>query len=380
MRLKLSKAIKKITRMVFVFGLVICSLGTLYMQLPMFGKLPWGEYQARIERSPNYKNGRFFNQNETPLMSGNPIKSMLKFLLHSGRFFSSDRRSPKNKLPVIKTDLKNLDSEEDWLVWFGHSSYLIRIKGKNILVDPLFSEVSSPVCFFPRAFSGTEAYQAEDMPEIDYLIITHDHWDHLDYETMLKLRPKIKKVICGLGVGAHLEYWGFDREQIIEMDWQENISLGVDFSIYCLPARHFSGRGILRNRSLWASFLLKTNDFSIYIGGDSGYGAHYSDIGNKFGPIDLVILNSGQHDKNWKYIHMAADEVLKASRDMRAKMLLPVHLCKIVLANHGWKEPLVELSQLISGENFLLLTPIIGEKINLRRKKQIFSRWWENCE
>jgi L-ascorbate metabolism protein UlaG (beta-lactamase superfamily) len=118
----------------------------------------------------------------------------------------------------------------------------------------------------------------------------------------------------------------------------------------------------------------------VYIGGDSGYGSHYADIGNKFGPVDLVILNSGQHDKNWKYIHMTADEVVKASRDMRAKMLLPVHICKIVLANHGWKEPLEELSQLIRAENFSLLTPIIGEKINLRQKKQIFSRWWENCE
>jgi L-ascorbate metabolism protein UlaG (beta-lactamase superfamily) len=339
----------------------------------MFGELPKGERLARIKKSPNFKNGRFCNQSETPIMSANPIKTILGFI------FAGNRR-PKSKLPTVLTDLKNLDLQEDELVWFGHSSYLIHLNGKNILVDPIFSRVSSPILFFPRAFAGTDVYQAKDMPEIDYLLITHDHWDHLDYETILKLKPKIKKIICGLGVGAHLEYWGFDSRQIVEMDWNEKISPEVGFSFYCLPTKHFSGRGIFRNRSLWASFLIKIDDFSIYEGGDSGYGSHYADIGAKFGPINLVILNSGQHDKDWKYIHMSTNEVIRASRDMRAKMLLPVHICKLVLANHGWKEPLMELSLLTNGEKFQLLTPVIGEKINLRSKKQIFSKWWENFE
>jgi L-ascorbate metabolism protein UlaG (beta-lactamase superfamily) len=378
--LKIMKKTMKIVQMIFIFVSVSAILVALYLQLPMFGKLPLGGRLARIERSPNFRDGRFHNQSETPLMTGNPASTVLKFLWRSRRFLSDSGRRPKNKLPTIKTDLKNLGPQEDVLVWFGHSSYLIHLGGRNILVDPLFSRVSSPILFFPKAFSGTEIYQQEDMPEIDYLIITHDHWDHLDYEALLKLAPKIRKIICGLGVGAHLEHWGFRRWQIIEMDWNENISPETGLVVHCLSARHFSGRGILRNRSLWASFLLKTEDFSLYIGGDGGYGPHFADIGAKFGPIDLVILDSGQHDKNWKHVHMATDEVVRAARDLRAKMLLPVHICKISLANHGWKEPLVELSSLINGENFPLLTPIIGEKVNLRSRRQIFRRWWENCE
>ncbi|MDR2681471.1 MAG: MBL fold metallo-hydrolase [Holosporaceae bacterium] len=294
MKAKILRKIVKIILKTSAVLLGIVFLAILYLQLPMFGELPQGEHLARIKKSSNFKNARFYNQDETPLMSGNPLKSMLRFIWHGRRFFSSGQRYPKNKLPVVRTYLKNLDPQEDVLVWFGHSSYLIHFDGRNILVDPLFSRVSSPVFFFPKAFDGTDVYQAEDMPEIDYLIITHDHWDHLDYETVLKLKPKIRKIICGLGVGAHLEYWGFSREQIIEMDWHENISPEIGFSVHCLPTRHFSGRGIFRNRSLWASFLLKIDDFSIYVGGDGGYGPHYADIGAKFGPIDLVILNSGR--------------------------------------------------------------------------------------
>ncbi|GHU13484.1 MBL fold metallo-hydrolase [Alphaproteobacteria bacterium] len=373
------KILKKITFWSFVFASVLSTFVVLYLQLPMFGKLPDGERLARIERSPNYKNGRFWNQREISTMTNrtdilkNRIGTAFEFL-----FQNKSKRYPRNKLPSIKTDLKNLDPREDVLVWFGHSSCFILLSGKRILVDPLFSEVSSPVLFFPESFEGTDLYQAEDMPEIDYLVITHDHWDHLDYETVLKLKSKVKKVVCGLGVGAHLEYWGFSKEQIIEMDWNENISSDEDFSIHCLPTHHFSGRGLVRNKSLWASFLVKTKTFSIYIGGDSGYGSHYADIGNRFGHIDLALLDSGQHDKNWKYIHMATDEVIRASRDLRAKMLMPVHICKVCLALHAWDEPLIELSHMITGENFLLLTPIIGEKIKLRIPNQATSKWWKN--
>ncbi|GHT92642.1 MBL fold metallo-hydrolase [Alphaproteobacteria bacterium] len=365
----------------FLFIFALSAFGALYLQLPMFGKLPDGERLARIEKSPNYKNGRFWNQREISTTTNrtdilrNRISTAFEFL-----FKNKSKRYPKKKLPSIRTDLKNLEPQEDVLVWFGHSSCFLLLDGKRILVDPLFSKISSPVLFFPEAFEGTNLYQAKDMPEIDYLVITHDHWDHLDYDTVLKLKTKTKKVVCGLGVGAHLEYWGFSKDQIIEMDWNENVFPDADFAIHCLPAHHFSGRGFVRNKSLWTSFLIKTKTFSVYIGGDSGYGSHYADIGNRFGPIDLVLLNSGQNDKNWQYIHMGADEVIRASRDLQAKMLLPVHICKICLAHHAWNEPLIELSHLIMGENFSLLTPVIGEKIRLRLPNQATSKWWKNLE
>jgi L-ascorbate metabolism protein UlaG (beta-lactamase superfamily) len=243
-------------------------------------------------------------------------------------------------------------------------------------VDPLFSKVSSPIWFFPKSFAGTDVYHAKDMPPIDCLIITHDHWDHLDYETILSLKNRIKKVVCPIGVGEHFECWGFSQDQITEMYWNECISLDKNFTIYCLPARHFSGRSIFRNKSLWTSFLIDAEGFKIYSGGDSGYDNHFTEIGNKFGPIDLVILNSGQYDKNWKDNHMNPAEVIQASRDLRAKMLLPVHICKISLANHAWDEPLIEISKKCPKESFSFLTPMIGEKINLKAANKT-KQWWK---
>jgi L-ascorbate metabolism protein UlaG (beta-lactamase superfamily) len=353
--------------------IVACLLLAGYLHLPMFGSLPRGDRLLKLEKSPNYKNGRFHNVNETSRMAMRPFRAFKNF------FFSKRVNvRPEHPLPTIKTDLENLDRSEDILIWFGHSSYLIQIDGKRILVDPFFSKTSSPVLFFPRPFEGADVYKAEDMPPLDYIIITHDHWDHLDHETMLKLKRKSVKIICGLGVGAHLERWGFAAEQIFEMDWNETHNFEIFFSVHCLPARHFSGRGILSNRSLWASFLIETSNFKIYIGGDSGYGPHYKEIGKKFPSIDLALLDSGQHNVNWRQVHMMIDEVMSAARDLRTKKLLPVHWGKISLSTHPWNEPPVEITKLSKGAPFSVLIPKIGEKVYLKATSQVFSKWWEN--
>lgn len=361
--------------MLFAFIVVAGALFALYLQLPMFGQWPQGERLARIEKSPNYRNGQFHNIHETQILLKNPFRNMLRFL-----FRNESNLRPQHHLPSVKTNLKDLNINDEILIWFGHSSYFLQLYGKRILVDPLFSEVSSPALFFPRAFAGTNSYKPEDMPKIDYLIITHDHWDHLDYQTVIRLKHKTKKVICPLGVGAHFEFWGFQADQIIEMDWGEETVCDKDFSIYCLPARHFSGRGIFRNKSLWASFLIKSDDFKIYFSGDSGYDNHYKEIGDRFGEIDLAILDSGQHDQNWKYIHMMTDEVIKASKDLKAKMLLPSHICKLCLANHAWDEPLDEISEMAKSEKLSVLTPIIGRRIELKSRKQTANHWWKGVK
>ncbi|MDR1983069.1 MAG: MBL fold metallo-hydrolase [Holosporaceae bacterium] len=346
-----------------------------YLHLPMFGSIPSGDRLARIEKSPNYKNGYFHNINETTVFKSSPLKAIKSLF-----FQISPEVKPATPSPTIKTNLRNLNPLEDILVWFGHSSYFVQIEGKRLLVDPLFSEVSSPVPFFPRAFAGTNIYDAEDMPEIDYLIITHDHWDHLDYETMLKLKHKSKWVICGLGVGAHLERWGFKKEQIIEMDWNESLYLEQNFTIHCLTSHHFSGRWIPSRKSLWASFLIETPILKVYIGGDSGYGAHYKQIGRRFPGIDLAILNAGQYNIHWRYNHLMTEEVVQAVKDLGAKMLLPIHLGKIALSNHPWNEPLNEITKLSLNESFSVLTPMIGEIVYLKRTNQTFTRWWENVK
>lgn len=349
---------------------------TLLLRQDKFGKLPNGERLERIKKSPNYRDGAFQNIHHTPDLSEDAtyFGVMKGFLLDK-----KERVSPTDKLPSTKIDLLALDKSENILVWFGHSSYFMQLDGKTILVDPVFSGHASPFSFSIKAFEGTDAYTTDDIPEIDYLFISHDHWDHLDYETVLKLKPKIKKIICGLGVGEHFEAWGFDLDKIKEEDWNTKIELEDNFEVHTVSTRHFSGRGFKRNQALWTSFVLKTPSMQIYIGGDSGYDTHFKETGDKFGSFDLVILENGQYDKNWKYIHMQPNEVLQAAKELNAKRLFPVHSSKFALANHTWDEPLTRITTLNQElENpIFLLTPIIGQKVEIQNLNQPFEKWWE---
>ncbi|MCD8262263.1 MAG: MBL fold metallo-hydrolase [Bacteroides sp.] len=199
---------------------------------------------------------------------------------------------PDKELPSVTTNLLTLSRTEDVAVWFGHSSLFIQIDGIRFLIDPVLGTSASPVKAFNKAFPGSYGYTPADIPEIDYLIITHDHWDYLDYPTVMELKFRIGKVVCPLGVGEHFEYWEFNPHQIFEMDWNEEEELEEGFRIYCLPSRHFSGRGLTGNQSLWASFLLQTPSINIYIGGDGGYDPRFAEIGKRFKNIDLAILET----------------------------------------------------------------------------------------
>lgn len=345
------------------------------MKLPKFGKKPAGERLSVIQKSPNYKNGKFVNIHPTLEIAEGYTTLGVTYNF----FFNNDeRRNPIDIIPSVKTDLLNLPLDKDILVWFGHSSYFIQIDGKRILVDPVFSGNASPVPGTIKSFKGTDRYTVEDLPRIDYLFISHDHYDHVDYETLIKLKPKTKKVICGLGVGAHFEHWGYTTNNIIEKDWNETIDLGNGFVVYTSPARHFSGRGFTRNNTLWMSYLLQTPTMKIYIGGDSGYDTHFAAIGNKYGPIDLAIIDNGQYNVAWRYIHTLPEEVLQAAKDLKAKRLFPVHSSKFVLANHSWDEPLRKVSELNSNSEkpITLVTPMIGELVLLKGITQEFKQWW----
>lgn len=344
----------------------------VFMQQPKFGKIPRGERLERIQKSPHFRDGEFKNLNRTPQMTNEGgVRQMMK------EFFSAENKKPKNVIHTIKTDLLNLAPDKDILVWFGHSSYFLQIDGKRILVDPVFSDSASPFSFSVKAFEGTNGYSVNDIPEIDYLVITHDHWDHLDYKTVLKLKQKVGIIITGLGTGSHFERWGFNKTSIIEMDWFENTDFENGFIFHATPARHFSGRGVIHKKTLWASFVLQTPTMKIFIGGDGGYDTHFAEIGKTFGEIDLAILENGQFNKSWKYIHMMPKQVLQAAKDLNAKRLLPVHSMRFALANHSWDEPLKTIVELNREINVSLLTPKIGEQVNLKDTTQVFSKWWE---
>jgi L-ascorbate metabolism protein UlaG (beta-lactamase superfamily) len=206
------------------------------------------------------------------------------------------------------------------------------------------------------------------MPAIDFLIITHDHWDHLDYKTIKQLKQKTDKVICGLGVAEHFLSWGWEKDRLIERNWWEAVNLAPGFRITLTPARHFSGRGFKRNVSLWTSYVLQTPSMKIFIGGDSGYAPHFKTIGDQFGPFDLAILECGQYNKNWPYIHSTPEEVVQEAKDLKAAQFLPVHHSKFKLAQHPWYEPVERLKALAG--SFSIITPLIGEKVKLEARSE----------
>lgn len=360
-----------------IVGLAITgALVVLFFQHPQFGKLPKGEHLERLKRSPNFRRGKFWNQIATPALAENTNywKVLGKLLFQSG-----SRKRPSNALPTIKTDLKNLRPDENVLIWFGHSSYFIQTEGLKILVDPVFSGSASPLPFGTRSFKGTDIYTVSDMPQLDYLLITHDHWDHLDYRTIKKLGPKVKKVICGLGTGAHFRAWGYGQGKVDELDWYDQRILKKGIRLHALPARHFSGRSLKRNPTLWLAFSLSTSVRKIYLGGDSGYGPHFKAAGDRFGPFDLAILENGQYNEDWRYIHLLPEQFFKAAKDLRTHQVLPVHNSKFSLARHSWDAPLRAVSHLRQDHHPSLLSPRIGEKINLDTPTTTHA-WWEEVK
>ena len=356
-----------------IMGLLLLT-AFLYMRQDLFGENPGGYRLEKIKQSPNYQNGSFQNFNYTPVLAEG---YSYYDVIYDNYIRKKPNHYPKGTIPSVKTDLLNLPIDENVLVWFGHSSYFLQINKKRILVDPVFSGNASPLPNTVKSFTGTDIYSVDELPQIDYLFISHDHYDHLDHKTILALRNKVDKVVCGLGVGSHFEKWGYDTDKLIEKDWYQNIELDKDFIVFIEPARHFSGRGLTRNNTLWASYLIQTPDFKIYLGGDSGYDSHYKDIGDKHGPIDLAILDNGQYDKAWRYIHNLPEDVLKAAGDLNAKRVFPVHSSKFALAAHSWDEPLSKITALNKDIGIPLVTPKIGELVNLNNTEQQFENWWE---
>jgi L-ascorbate metabolism protein UlaG (beta-lactamase superfamily) len=357
--------------------LVIATGIFLFLKRPDFGRPPSKQRMQDFINSPNYKSNSFQNLSPTPaLTEGASYTGVMKNFL----FNRNKNRIPPAPIPSQKTDLHALTPDENVLVWFGHSSYFLQLDGKKFLVDPVFSGNASPVPNSLKSFAGTDVYTTDDIPEIDYLIITHDHWDHLDHKTITKLKKKIRHIYTGLGVGEHLEWWGFSKAMITEKDWNQTIELAPGFNLITAPARHFSGRSFKRNISLWSSFILITPSIKIYLGGDSGYDNHFRMIGHQQGPFDLVILECGQYNKNWKYIHMMPEEVVLAAEDLAARNLMIVHWAKFPLSDHDWNEPGKKVAALAAQKGLPLATPMIGEKMDLMKTPYPMQLWWEKLE
>lgn len=371
---------KKIFKKLLVTSLIIVAaiaIGIfILLQQPSFGKLPEGTRLERIKKSPHYKNDGFVNFSETPVETGetNKFVSLWDFI-----FKKIENTAPTKEIPHLKVNLKNFKPEENVVFWLGHSSIYMQIDGKKILIDPVLVS-ASPVSFINKPFLGSAVYTPDDIPKIDYLVITHDHWDHLDYNTVLQLKDNVSTVICPLGVGEHFEYWKYDPKKIKELDWENTVNISNTAKITAVPARHFSGRGLTQNKTLWAGYVIQSSIGNIYISGDTGYDSHFLKIKEKYGPIDLAIMENGQYDNDWKYIHMLPEDLEKAVKDLGPKRLMTVHNSKYVLAKHTWKEPLDKIYEASKKDSIDLIMPKIGETVNLNNTDQKFDLWWENAE
>ncbi len=292
------------------------------------------------------------------------------------RFNRPPGMQPSKPLPFLVTDLKTPSAESPEIVWFGHSSYLIHYKDYHILVDPVLSGHASPFSFMIKAFPGSDHYRPADLPPIDLLIISHDHYDHLDKDTVAALKPKIRAVATSMGVGETIRRFDIAEDLITELDWGETVKPLADLTLTATAARHFSGRSLLRGRSLWSSFVLQLGNYKIFIGADSGYGPHFREIGEAYGPFDLALLECGQYSVNWPYIHMLPEQTAQAAMELKTKWLMPVHWGKFTLGDHPWNEPPRRLLAAVEKTGLPVTTPRIGEPVILG-KSYPQTKWWD---
>ena len=330
---------------------------------------------SKIEGSPQYKDGKFNDM-------GNALNmSIIDYASTTWDFlFTKNHRTPDTELPVKQVDLShfnNQHSDQLNVTWLGHSSLMINIDGYKILTDPVFEKRIS--VFGPTRFNGDVPLDIQQVPKIDVVIISHDHYDHLNKNTVQRLIDRSNKFIVPLAVGARLIDWGVPPGKIVELDWWQEYRLDQKLLVAATPAQHFSGRGITdRNKTLWASWVIKTPFHKLFFSGDSGYFSGFKQIGDKYGPFDMTFIECGAYGKSWPKVHMFPEQTVQAHLDLKGIVLHPIHWATFNLALHPWYEPMVRLTAAANSKNVKIAGPVVGET-TVYNMNIPAARWWEQA-
>ena len=343
---------------------------------PSFGGDLSQDQKRAFESLENFDQGKFRNRQEVPKQPG--VKKTLELAY---KFFTTRvvNGRPSKTLPIETYTKEALASFADTrLIWMGHSTFLLQHQGKNILLDPMFGPVPAPFTWLgDRRFSTTLPFSISDLPPIDAVLISHDHYDHLDYTSIQELHPKVKHFFVPLGVDNHLLRWGVPEKKIETLNWWEKTT-SAGFEFVCTPAQHFSGRKMSNSQeTLWASWVIKADNLSLFFSGDSGYDHHFKTIGEKFGPFDLALLECGQYNPMWADIHMFPEETAQAGIDLNAQKLMPIHWGAFKLAMHSWDDPVKRFVAEAQRKNIPIQVPTIGEAISITPETKTLEAWWE---
>ncbi len=338
-----------------------------------FGKKANSVQKAGYVKTGYYKNGKFFNEITTK-MDINYWQVIKKMATRA------PNRHPKKNIVVEKIDsfeIVNHNSDITQLTWFGHSAFLLEMDGKIILIDPMFGSSPSPHPWLgPERYSSEFPIEIEKLPYIDAIIFSHDHYDHLDYGSIQKLKNKVGHYYTPLGVGNHLVAWGIPKNTVHEHKWWDEIQF-ENIKLVCTPARHFSGRGFLdRFTTLWCSWVIKGKSENIYFSGDSGYAPHFKEIGEKYGSFDISLMECGQYNEEWKALHMMPEETVQAAIDLKSKLMVPIHWGAFTLAFHDWTDPAERVTKAAIELNMPISTPKIGEVLVVGDPIYPKERWW----
>lgn len=355
-------------KLVWAVPAVLGALTWAVGEIPVaFGGRPDPE---EMKRSPRYRDGRFHNDEPPAPPSGIGFRQMLREMLFGGQ-----QRKPKRAIPVVSP---RTDRPVDGLhiTWYGHASSLVEIEGRRVLLDPVWARRASPSRLVGPRRMHEVPQPLESLPRLDVIIVSHDHYDHLDAAAVRTLaKTQDAPFVVPLGVGAHLRRWGVPAARIVELDWHESTEV-AGVKVTAADAQHFSGRAFTRNVTLWASWVVESGGRRVFYSADSGYFDGYRRIGEQYGPFDAALVQVGAYHQAWPDIHMTPEEGVAAHVDVRGGVLIPVHWGTFQLAMHAWNEPPERVWAEAKAQEVPLAVPRPGERVNIDDLPPV-EPWWQ---